>query len=450
MTIGRGLRDAVVAQRGRVASRLPDVPVPRLRGRFRRRGLLAFLAVMGPGIIAGVAGNDAGGLTTYSVLGAETGLTMLWIFPITILILAVVQEMVARLGVITGQGLSDLIRERFGVRWTVFAMGVLLLANVANTIANMAGAAAALDIFGVPKVITVPVVAVAIWSLVLFGSYRVVERVFLLVMLVFLAYPIAAIMATDDWAPVFRAFVTPTLPLDPTTLLLLVAVVGTTITPYMQFYLQSAVAEKGIGEEELRLEQADAVVGSVWTNVIAVFIVVATAAAVVAGGAALTITSAADAAQALEPVAGPFAEVLFGIGLFGASVLAATIMPISTAFVICEAFGWESGVGKRFSDAPVFFGIYTFVLALGAIVVLLVPEGSLVGIIVGSQNLQGLLLPIVLVFLVLLVNDRRLMGTYVNGRWGNVLAWGAVALVVALNAVLLGVTLLGALGVQVG
>lgn len=450
MTIGRGLRDIVVAQRGRVASRLPDVPLPRLRGRFRRRGLLAFLAVMGPGIIAGVAGNDAGGLTTYSVLGAETGLRMLWIFPLTIVILAIVQEMVARLGVVTGQGLSDLIRERFGVRWTVFAMGVLLLANVANTIANMAGAAAALDIFGVPKWITVPVVAVAIWSLVLFASYRIVERVFLLVMLVFLAYPIAAVMATPDWTPVLRAFVTPSIPLDPRTLLLLVAVVGTTITPYMQFYLQSAVAEKGIGEEELRLEQADAVVGSIWTNVIAVFIVVATAAAVVAGGAALAITSAADAAHALEPVAGPFAEVLFGIGLFGASVLAATIMPISTAFVICEAFGWESGVGKRFSDAPVFFGIYTFVLALGAIVVLLVPEGSLVGIIVGSQNLQGLLLPIVLVFLVLLVNDRRLMGTHVNGRRGNVLAWGAVALVVALNAILLGVTVLGVLGVSVG
>ncbi|HEY3335751.1 MAG TPA: Nramp family divalent metal transporter [Candidatus Limnocylindrales bacterium] len=450
MTIGRGLRDIVVAQRRRVASRLPDVPLPRLRGRFRRRGLLAFLAVMGPGIIAGVAGNDAGGLTTYSVLGAETGLRMLWIFPLTIVILAIVQEMVARLGVVTGQGLSDLIRERFGVRWTVFAMGVLLLANVANTIANMAGAAAALDIFGVPKWITVPVVAVAIWSLVLFASYRIVERVFLLVMLVFLAYPIAAVMATPDWTPVLRAFVTPSIPLDPRTLLLLVAVVGTTITPYMQFYLQSAVAEKGIGEEELRLEQADAVVGSIWTNVIAVFIVVATAAAVVAGGAALAITSAADAAHALEPVAGPFAEVLFGIGLFGASVLAATIMPISTAFVICEAFGWESGVGKRFSDAPVFFGIYTFVLALGAIVVLLVPEGSLVGIIVGSQNLQGLLLPIVLVFLVLLVNDRRLMGTHVNGRRGNVLAWGAVALVVALNAILLGVTVLGVLGVSVG
>jgi NRAMP (natural resistance-associated macrophage protein)-like metal ion transporter len=449
VTIGRGLGDAVVAQRGRVASRMPGLPVPRLRGRFRRRGLLAFLAVMGPGIIAGVAGNDAGGLTTYSVMGAETGLGLLWIFPITIVILAIVQEMVARLGVVTGQGLSDLIRERFGVRWTVFAMAVLLVANVANTIANLAGAAAALDIFGVPKWLTVPVVAIAIWGLVLFASYRIVERVFLAVMLVFLAYPLAAVMATPDWTPVMRAFVTPSFDLDPRTLLLMVAVVGTTITPYMQFYLQSAVAEKGIGEEELRLEQADAIVGSVWTNVIAVFIVVATAAAVgVAGGA--TIGSAADAAHALEPVAGPWAEALFGIGLFGASVLAATIMPISTAFVICEAFGWESGVGKRFGDAPIFFGIYTFVLALGGLVVLLVAESALVPIIVGSQNLQGILLPIVLVFMVLLVNDRRLMGAHVNGRWGNVLAWGAVALVVALNAVLLGVTALGMVGVHLG
>ncbi len=449
MTIGRGLREAVVAQRGRVASRLPRVPVPRLRGRFRRRGLLAFLAVMGPGIIAGVAGNDAGGLTTYSVMGAETGLTLLWIFPITIVILAIVQEMVARLGVVTGQGLSDLIRERFGVRWTVFAMAVLLVANIANTIANLAGAAAALDIFGVPKWLTVPVVAVAIWGLVLFASYRSVERVFLAVMVVFLAYPVAAVMATPDWAPVVHAFVTPSLSFDPRTMLLVVAVVGTTITPYMQFYLQSAVAEKGIDEEELRMEQADAVVGSVWTNVIAVFIVVATAAAVGVGGGA-AISSASDAAHALEPVAGPWAEALFGIGLFGASVLAATIMPISTAFVICEAFGWESGVGKRFEDAPIFFGIYTFVLAVGGLAVLLVADSALVPIIVGSQNLQGILLPVVLVFLVLLVNDRRLMGRHANGRWTNLLAWGSVAVVVALNAVLLGVTLLGLVGISVG
>ena len=232
-------------------------------------------------------------------------------------------------------------------------------------------------------------------------------------------------------------------------LLLLVAVVGTTITPYMQFYLQSAVAEKGIGEEELSLEQADAVVGSVWTNVIAIFIVVASAAAIGAAGGGV-ISSAADAARALEPVAGRFAEALFGIGLFGASVLAATIMPLSTAFVICEAFGWESGVGKRFSDAPIFFAIYTFVLALGAIAVLLVPEGDLVAVIVGTQNLQGILLPIVLVFIVLLVNDRRLMGSHANRRGGNVLAWGTVAVVVALNAILIGSALLGALGVSLG
>jgi Mn2+/Fe2+ NRAMP family transporter len=450
VTIGRGLRDAVVAAPKGIAARLPRVPVPRLRGRFRRRGLLAFLAVMGPGIIAGVAGNDAGGITTYSVMGAQTGLSLLWIFPVTIVILAIVQEMVARLGVVTGQGLSDLIRESFGVRWTLFAMVVLLVANVANTIANFGGAAAAMDIFGIPKWITVPVVAVGIWGLVLFASYRIVERVFLLVMVVFLAYPIAAVLSTEDWKPVFQAMVTPNISsLTASSLLLLVAVVGTTITPYMQFYLQSAVAEKGIGEEELPLERADAVVGSIWTNVIAIFIVVAMAATVgVAGGG--VIASAADAARALEPVAGRFAEALFGVGLFGASVLAATIMPLSTAFVICEAFGWESGVGKRFSDAPIFFGIYTLVLALGAIAVLLVPEGNLVGIIVGSQYLQGILLPIVLVFIVLLVNDRRLMGKHSNRRGGNILAWGAVAVVVALNAALLGVALLGVLGITVG
>ena len=451
MTIGRGLRDAVIAAPKGIAARLPHIPVPRLRGRFRRRGLLAFLAVMGPGIIAGVAGNDAGGITTYSVMGAETGLSLLWIFPVTIVILAIVQEMVARLGVVTGQGLSDLIRERFGVRWTLFAMLVLLVANVANTVANFGGAAGALDIFGIPKWITVPVVAVgdlgprAVRELprrracVPAGHGRVprlpdrcrpLDR------------GLAARVPRDGHAGLAS--------LDTRSLLLLVAVVGTTITPYMQFYLQSAVAEKGIGEEELPLEQADAVAGSVWTNVIAIFIVVAHGRCGGAGGRR-GITSAADAA------AGPRARRRAGsprrcsaIGLFGASVLAATIMPLSTAFVICEAFGWESGVGKRFGDAPIFFAIYTLVLALGAIAVLLVPEGDLVGIIVGSQNLQGLLLPIVLVFIVLLVNDRRLMGGHANRRGGNVLAWGAVAVVVALNAALLGVAALGALGIHLG
>jgi Mn2+/Fe2+ NRAMP family transporter len=433
---------------GRLRDRLESGEWLRLRGRFRgRRGLLAFLAVMGPGLIAGIAGNDAGGITTYSILGAETGLSLLWLFPVTIVILAIVQEMAARLGVVTGQGLSDLIRDRFGVRWTAFAMLVLLVANVANTVAEFSGAAIALEIFGIPRWLTVPIVGVAIWGLVLFASYKTVERVFLSVMVVFIAYIASAFMAGPDWGAVGTALVTPTLDLSPTVLLLMVALVGTTITPYMQFYLQSAVAEKGIGEDELRLEQADAVGGAIWTNVVAVFIVVATATTIHAVGG--RIETAGDAARALGPVAGELSTALFAIGLFGASVLAATIMPISTAFVICEAFGWESGVDKRFEDARPFFGIYTFVLAFGALVVL-IPGLDLLPVIVASQNLQGLLLPVVLVFMVLLVNDGRIMGRHRNGRAGNVLAWTAVGLVILLDAVLLGVTVLGFFGVELG
>jgi Mn2+/Fe2+ NRAMP family transporter len=288
---------------------------------------------------------------------------------------------------------------------------------------------------------------VAIWALVIKASYRTVERVFLCVIVVFLAYIVSAVLADPDWGKVGRALVTPSLDLQPATILLMVAVVGTTITPYMQFYLTSAVAEKGIGEDELALEQADAVGGSIWTNVIAIFIVVAAASTI--GVASGTITSAADAAKALEPVAGRLAEALFAVGLFGASILAATIMPLSTAFVICEAFGWESGVDKRFADARSFFTIYTFVLAFGALVVL-IPGLDLLPVILASQNLQGLLLPIVLVFMVLLANDRRLMGAHANGRVGNVLAWGAVGIVVVLDAVLLGIAALGIFGVSVG
>ena len=432
----------------RLRDRLSSGEGLRLRGRFRgRTGVVAFLAVMGPGLISGIAGNDAGGITTYSFMGAKTGLTLLWLFPITIVILAIVQEMAARLGVVTGQGLSDLIRDRFGVRWTVFAMAVLLIANMANTIAEFSGAAAATEIFGISRYIVVPVVAFLIWAIVLFASYRTLERIFLAIALVFVAYIASAFLSSPDWGAVGRGLVTPQFDPSPGILLLMVAVVGTTITPYMQFYLQSAVADKGIDEEELRLEQADAVGGAIWTNVIAIFIVVATATTIYATGG--SITSAADAAQALEPVAGKLAELLFAIGLFGASVLAATIMPLSTAYVICEAFGWESGVGKRFGDARAFFGIYTLVLVVGALIVL-IPGIDLLPVILASQNLQGLLLPIVLVFMVLLVNDRGLMGRHANGRRGNVIAWTAVGIVVALDLVLLGATALSVLGVQVG
>ena len=429
---------------------LPRVRAPRIsvrRPRLRLGRVGAFLAVLGPGLIAGIAGNDAGGITTYSVLGAQTGYALLWLFPITLVVLAVVQEMVARLGTVTGQGLSDLIRDRFGVRWTLLAMGVLLVANLANTVAEFAGASAALEIFGIPRVVTVPLLAVGLWAVVAFASYRRLERLFLVLSLVFATYVAAVVLAEPDWAAVGSGFLRPSLQVPGMSvvqvLLLAVAVVGTTITPYMQFYLQSAVAEKGLGEEDLGYERADAVLGSIWTNAIAVCIVLATAAALFGQG--LQLTDAAQAAEALRPVAGDLSTELFGVGLFGASMLAAMIMPISTAFVICEAFGWESGVGKGLRDAPAFFALFTFVLGLGALVTL-IPGLDLVGVIVSSQYLQGLLLPVVLVFLLLLVNDRRFLGRHANGRLLNVLGVACVALVIALDAALLGSSVLGALG----
>jgi Mn2+/Fe2+ NRAMP family transporter len=432
----------------RLRDRLRSGDLLRLRPRFRGRGLLAFLAVMGPGLIAGIAGNEAGGITTYSVMGADTGFRLLWLFPLTTAILILVQEMAARLGVVTGQGLSDLIRDWFGVRWTVLAMIVLFVANLGQTVAEFAGVAAALEIFGIPRFLSVPLTALGIWALVLFASYRTVERVFLSVILVFITYIVTAVISRPDWGMVGRALVTPTLDLAPSTLLLMVALVGTTITPYMQFYLQSAVAEKGIDEEELRLEQADAIGGAVWTNVVALFIVIATAQTLHAAG--IRVDDAADAAQAFGPVAGQLSQALFAVGLFGASVLAGMILPISTAFVICEAFGWESGVGKPFRDAPAFFGIYTFTLAAGALIVLLPFLPRLIDVLLVTQNLQGLLLPVVLIFMYRLVNNRRLLGRHANGRLRNAATLTAIALVVALDAILIGVTLLGMVGIRLG
>jgi Mn2+/Fe2+ NRAMP family transporter len=350
--------------------------------------------------------------------------------------------------VVTGQGLSDLIRDWFGVRWTVLAMIVLFVANLGQTVAEFAGVAAALEIFGIPRFLSVPLTALGIWALVLFASYRTVERVFLSVILVFITYIVTAVISRPDWGMVGRALVTPTLDLAPSTLLLMVALVGTTITPYMQFYLQSAVAEKGIDEEELRLEQADAIGGAVWTNVVALFIVIATAQTLHAAG--IRVDDAADAAQAFGPVAGQLSQALFAVGLFGASVLAGMILPISTAFVICEAFGWESGVGKPFRDAPAFFGIYTFTLAAGALIVLLPFLPRLIDVLLVTQNLQGLLLPVVLIFMYRLVNNRRLLGRHANGRLRNAATLTAIALVVALDAILIGVTLLGMVGIRLG
>ncbi len=411
--------------------------------RTHRTGILAFLGVMGPGLIAGLAGNDAGGIFTYSVLGAQTGLQFLWILPITTVMLVVVLEMAARMGAVSGQGLGDLIRDDFGIRWTLFAMVVLLVANGSNIAAEFAGAAAALEIFGIPRWVVVPVVAAGIWALVVFASYRVVERVFLSVAVVFVAYIVSAFLAGPNWGDVGHALVTPSISWEPNTLLLMVATVGTTVTPYMFFYLQSSVADKGLGPEELNLERADAIIGGVWTNAIALFIVVVTA--VTLFGRGLQLTDAAEAAQALAPVAGRFAEGLFAFGLFGASVLAATVMPLTTSYTVCESFGWESGVSRRFREAPVFMGLYTALIVIGALVVL-IPGMPLTGLIILSQNLNGILLPIILVFMLRLANNPRIMGVHTNPRWINVLGWGLTGLVALLTVVLFASALVGALG----
>jgi Mn2+/Fe2+ NRAMP family transporter len=409
--------------------------------RVHRTGLLAFLGVLGPGLIAGLAGNDAGGIFTYSKLGAETGFSLLWILPITTVMLIVVLEMAARMGAVSGQGLGDLIRDDFGIRWTLFAMVVLLIANGSNIAAEFAGAAAALEIFDIPRWISVPVVAAGIWALVVFGSYRLVERVFLSVAVVFVAYIVSAFVTGPDWGEVGRSLVTPSISFEPDFLLLMVAAVGTTVTPYMFFYLQSSVADKGLGPEELTYERADAVIGAVWTNVIALFIIVVTAATLFGTGISLS-GGAEDAARALAPIAGNFAQALFAFGLFGASVLAATVMPLTTSYTVCESFGWESGISRRFSEAPVFMGLYTALIVIGALVVL-VPGMPLGALIILSQNLNGILLPIILIFMLQLVNNPRIMGRYVNPLWLNVLAWGLTVLIIGLTLVLFGSSLVG-------
>ena len=427
---------AIRRARRSVRQRLPNF-------RIHRTGIMAFLGVLGPGLIAGLAGTEAGGIATYSVLGAETGLSLLWIMPITTVMLLIVLEMAVRMGAVSGQGLGDLIRDDFGVRWTFFAMIVLLVANGATSVAEFAGVAAALEILNVPRFASVPLVAAGIWALVVFASYRVVERVFLSVAVVLGAYVVSAFVAGPDWGEVGRAMISPSLSFEPSILLLMIATLGTTVTPYMFFYLQSSVADKGLGPEELQLGRADAVLGAVWTNTLAVFIVVVTAATLYGSG--VTIETAEDAAHALVPVAGEFAEVLFAIGLFGASVLAATVVPLTTSYTVCESFGWESGISRKFSEAPVFMGLYTALIVIGAAVVL-IPGLPLIGLILVSQYLNGILLPVILFFMLRLVNNPRIMGMYTNPTWLNVLAWGLTGLVTMLTLVMFASSIAGWLG----
>jgi len=411
--------------------------LPRSRG---LRAVWGFLAVLGPGVITGAAGDDAGGVATYASVGAQYGYTLLWIMgPITVALI-IVQLQVARMAVVTGKGFAELIREEFGVRWTAVAMVVLIVANGTVTIAEFAGIAAAGELFGIPRPISVPLMAVVVWLIVVRASYTVAEKIFILLSTALLTYVGAAILAQPDWKEVGVALVTPSFQFDPGYLATFVALVGTTITPYMLFYLQSSLTDKGVDVTDYPRERTDVIVGSLLTTIIAVFIVVSTAATLHVNG--VVIDTAEDAARALEPLAGPYAFLLFGLGLFGASMLAASVLPLSTAYAVCGAFGWERGVSRSWSEAPIFNTLYTALIAIGAAFVL-IPGLPLIQVIVATQFLNGVLLPVVLIFVLKLVNDRELMGDYTNNRLFNMLSYATTGVLVLLTVALLAFSAFG-------
>ncbi len=395
--------------------------------------LIKFLAVMGPGLITANAGNDSGGIATYSAAGAQFGTRMLWILFLITISLVVVQLMVARLGVFTGKGLADLIREEFGVRVTTLVMLSFVIASLGTTTAEFAGIAASLELFGVSKYLSVPLAAVAIWWLVAQGSFKRVERVFLAMTFVFFAYPISALLAKPDWAEVARGTFVPTFSFEHDYLFMAITLIGTTITSYMQFFLQATITEKNVKPDEYKFTKADVIFSAVFADAIAFFIIVATATTLHPAG--ILVNSAADAAKALSPIAGPFAEELFAVGLMGASLLAAGVLPLSTAYALGEAFGFERGISHGFSEAPIFMGIYTGMIVFGAAIVL-IPGAPLIEILLLSQFLDGLLLPIVLVAIIQLCNRPRLLGQHVSGRLFNLIAWTTTIVLTALSVLL--------------
>ena len=388
------------------------------------RQLLILLSVIGPGLITANVDNDATGITGYSLAGAQYGYGLLWAVVLVTISLAVVQEMAARMGVVTGKGLADLIREKFGVRITFWSMLLLLIANAATTVAEFAGVAGAMDIFGVSPYIAVPVAAVVVWVLVVRGSYRYVERILLVLCLIYFTYVISGFLVHPNWGEVLHQTLVPPIRLNQGYLLTLVAVIGTTIAPWMQFYQQSAIADKHIKIAHLRYEQIDTYVGTFLTDFVAFFIVICTGATLFVHH--IQINEAKDAALALAPLVrgnGQIAEILFGVGLLNASLMAASVLPLSTAYSIAEAFGWERGVGRNFKEAPQFLALYTFIIAVGAGITLFVPKDRLVFVLNLPNVVGGMLLPLILILMILLCNDRRLMGRYVNGRANNIVAW---------------------------
>lgn len=411
-------------------------PRPRRRSRW-----LLYLAAIGPGLIAANAGNDAGGIATYASAGSEFGYRMLFLMVLITIALVVVQEMSARLGAYTGEGLMSLIREQFPLRASTFAIAALLLANLGLVVSEFAGIGAAFELFGVSRYLSVPVAALVLFVVVVLGSYRYAERVFLVLSLAFIAYPIAAVLGHPDWHEVVSQTVLPHGVLSKEYLLLAVALIGTTITPYMQLYQAAAVADRGVGADDYAEVRFDAVSGSILANLVSMSIIIATAAAI---GGTGPLESAKEAAQALEPVAGSSAEVLFGIGLLGASALAAAIVPLATSYAVAEAFGVERSVSKKFREAKLFLGLYTVLIVVGATVALF--PGNLIQLLLNMQLLNGLVAPIVLTFILILANRRSVLGDAVNGSRFRVVATVCVSAIAVLAVAVVAVTVLGWFG----
>ncbi|HKI02458.1 MAG TPA: Nramp family divalent metal transporter [Thermoanaerobaculia bacterium] len=402
-----------------------------------RKRLWPYLLALGPGLLAASAGNDAGGIATYASAGASYGYGLLWAMVIVTVCVGVVQEMSARMGAVTGKGFSDLVRETFTLRQTALILLTLLVANTGIIVSEFIGVAAAAELFGVSRYAAVPIAAVFVWLLVTRGSYGWVERIFLVLTLAFLAYIGAAFLAKPDWTAVLRGTIHPTLHFDRGYIHLLIALIGTTISPYMQLYVQSSVVEKGVTPEDYRYTRFDVIVGTLSAGIVAAFIIIATAATLHPRG--IAVETAADAARALEPVAGEYAGWLFGLGLLGASLLAAGVLPLATTYMLSEALGFERGVSRSWSEAPIFMGILTGLILLGAVVAL-IPGLPLIKVLVGVYVLNGLLLPVELFAVLRLVNDPELMGPHVNGRIYNILAWTIAVAVSALSLVLIVMT----------
>lgn len=409
--------------------------------RLTSRAML-FLAIMGPGIITSNVDNDAGGITTYSLAGAHYGFSLLWALIPSLIALFVIQEMCARMGAVTGKGLSDLIREQFGVRVTFWVMLAMLLNNFGNTLAEFSGLAAGTEIFGLPRWVSIPASAVIAWAVPVLGTFQAVERVFLVASAFYVAYVISGILAAPPWAEVVGRLVTPELRPEPDFLLMLVGIVGTTIAPWQQFYIQASVVEKGLSARDYPYTRLDVLAGSVTAVVVVFFIMVACGATIFTAG--VRVETAADAALALRPLAGPYASGLFAFGLINASLFAASVLPLSTAYYTSEALGFEGGVGRTWRQAPFFWTLYTGTIILAAALVML-PQAPLLQIMFLSQVANGLVLPFIILFILRLANDKRLLGRYVNGRIFNGVAWLVAAAIVGLNLAMLGLQAVEAL-----